>query len=133
MTRNEVFEALKKRGYTKAAVHFSGGNDEGGVDEVRLHPSKMDVDGDHFREVRCPTEYDEATRTWKPTRPPTEDELLSEALGKSVYAKYGSFAGEFYVSDTVVWDAEARKVYMEGQEEVSHWKDFAEDVEGENG
>lgn len=41
MERSEVFALLAAKGAAKAVVHFSGGNDEGGVDGIEL----LDKDG----------------------------------------------------------------------------------------
>jgi hypothetical protein len=47
-------------------------------------------------------------------------------LSGPIYEKYGTFAGEFYVNGTLVWDVGARNVYMQGQESNTVYEPFEE-------
>lgn len=128
MSRSSVFAALKSKGVAKVEVHYSGGNDEGGVNQIEL----FDADGKnigHMDEYYGGTQqWDEATQKWIPAAAPNDDQRLSEALCAPVYDKYYSFAGDFYVDGIVRWDVATEKVKMSGTEQVSHDEDFDEDL-----
>jgi len=128
MSRVIVFDALKSKGVHKVEVHYSGGNDEGGVNQIEL----FDANGEniaHMDEYYGATQqWDEATKKYVPSAPPTYDQRLSEALCAPVYDKYYSFAGDFYVNGILTWDVPNCKVNMRGTEEVSHDEDFNEDL-----
>ena len=128
MTRNQVFAALKSKGVAKALVHYSGGNDEGGVNQIEL----FDANGENIGQMQeyygCPSIWDEVTKTYKPGPPPTDDERLAEALGAPVYEKYGGFAGEYYVDGIVTWDVVNNKVNDHGTEQVYHDETFDDDL-----
>lgn len=102
--QRRCFELMAEAGVARAAVEFSGGNDEGGVDAIRLY----DADG---KEVR-------SLEGWEETYAKSRGDLVRE-LERPVDDKYGSFAGDFYVRGTVVWDLAARSCVMDGEEQVS--------------
>jgi hypothetical protein len=144
MTKHEVFAELKRLGAAKAVVEFSGGNDEGGVDDIAL----LDADGkqidvelsDHVHEERDYTKSGPAngyrghpTGRWIKgygtdviEATPEEKRLaqLSSALVAPVDEEYGSFAGDFSVQGTVTWDAVAQTAKMGKSEQV--WQDYEE-------
>lgn len=115
-----VYDELKKRGAAKAVVHFSGGGDDGGVEQISL----LNSEG---KEIGTLQEY---VYGGDDKQTPADTEL-AEALSKPVYDKYYSFAGEFYVSGTVVWDAETRKHKMSGQESVETYEEFEDEESDE--
>lgn len=56
MMKYEVFAALRKLGATKAVAHFSGGNDEGGVDSIDFFDStgnRLDIPADPYHVSRA--------------------------------------------------------------------------------
>jgi hypothetical protein len=128
MTRDGVFAALKSKGIAKVLVHYSGGNDEGGVNQIEL----FDANGENIGEMQeyygGTSVWDEATNTYKPAPPPSDDQRLAEALGAPVYNKYGGFAGEYYVDGIVTWDVVNKKINDHGNEQVSHDETFDEDL-----
>jgi hypothetical protein len=129
MSRDSVFAALKKKGVAKAEVYYSGGNDEGGVNDIALLDAAGKNVGNLQEYYGAPQTWDEATQRWvSAPDTPTDDNRLAEALGAPVYDNYGGFAGEFYVSGTVTWDVEKRTVKDHGVEEVSHDEDFDRDL-----
>jgi len=128
MSRDKVFATLKGMNVAKVEVFYSGGNDEGGVNQIDL----FDADG---KKIRSMEEYyggnsvwDEAIKGWKQAEAPTDEQRLSQALCIPVYDKYGSFAGDFYVDGTITWDVENRKVRDHGTEQVSHDESFDDDL-----
>lgn len=144
-TQSEVYEAmqtLKGLGVAKVEVHFSGGNDEGGPDDVTF----LDADGNKVEGPRDPNVYqdrqwDEVTRSygepqwtayvgpkWNDRRPATDEEIaaskLHGVLASPIYAEYGSFAGEFYVDGTCTWDVATAKSETHGRYESRVWEEF---------
>jgi len=93
MTQGEVFAELQKRGVSRVLVDYSGGGDEGGVDDIRL----FDLAGKEMGRM-CDTHKE------------TLDDHLARALGAPVYEQYGSFAGEFSCAGTVEWNVKAGTV-----------------------
>ncbi len=104
MTRQEVFAALKSLGITKVRVDFAGGHDDGGVEGITM-----------FKDEEV-------------LKLPVPGGELQEALEAPVYDKYSSFAGEFYVDGTVVWNVLKEAVSMTGQESHEEWDYIKEDL-----
>lgn len=126
--KDKTLALLRERGIVKVEVHFSGGNDEGGADDVtatlkdgtqtRLNPGNAHQDWNSKEWVVGA--YDETHKY--ATRPATPGEVaeatLSELLEAPVYDTYDSFAGEFYVDGTVTWDVDAGTCTMTRSEQV---------------
>lgn len=115
--RREVFAELARRGVAQAKVHFSGGNDEGGINDVEL----LKADGSKVElldqwDCHPPYDvYDKAQGKYVPAPDERSDQhkadwILWEAFEAPMEAEYGGFGGEFYVSGTYTWDVTARKV-----------------------
>jgi hypothetical protein len=148
-----TFAAMKNAGIAKAVVHFSGGNDEGGADDIQVthgdgttesqdsyggaHEAysswNKDKDGNTFPEgtwIIMAEGQDGTLYHARHYRLATEQEIerakLTSLLTAPVYDRYGSFAGEFYVDGVVTWDAEAGKVYMGYDEEVPQSEHYEE-------
>lgn len=125
MQKTTVFNNLRGRGAAKAVVSFSGGDDEGGVNDIELFGPKGNVIG-RVEEHHSGYQHNPATGQWEqtPIAPELQDEAdLAEALGAPVYAEYHSFAGEFYVQGTVTWDVAAGTVLMHRSERSSSYED----------
>ena len=103
--KEETFNLMRACAITKAVVGFSGGNDEGGPDEISVYRQGANEPSD------LPLSYG--------VKDKTREQELADLLVRPVYAEYGSFAGEFYVDGQVVWDLEAKTVKMTGDEQVS--------------
>lgn len=118
MENAEVFEKLRELGAVKAVVEFSGGNDEGGAEDIALY----DAAGERIGEV----DGDPPGVCWDPEQerfvevPITPEQRieaeLAEVLEAPVYEEFGSFAGDFSVGGQVTWDAKERTVTMSGEE-----------------
>lgn len=128
VSNQEVYDWIKAQGASKAIVHFQGGGDEGGVENIEL------MSAGETQCIRTLEEfYDDGrvwnsqTRQWDRTRELTLEEKVRKALCKPVYDKYHTFAGEFYVNGTVVWDADKHSCKLSGQESVEHWEDIEEE------
>ena len=125
MTRDEMWQELAKRNVSSVVVKFSGGNDEGGVDEIILC-DKDDLPFDELRES-CEQVWDYTTNSWI-TKNPNSDTDLIHILVKPVYDKYYSFAGEFYVQGELIYDVKNKKITMNGKETVESYEDFENEV-----
>lgn len=118
MENAEVFKKLRELGAAKAVVEFSGGNDEGGAEDIVLY----DVAGERIGGV----DGDPPGIRWDPEQkrfvevPITPERRieteLAEALESPVYEEFGTFAGDFSVGGQVTWDARERTVTMSGEE-----------------
>jgi len=122
MGKSEIWAELEKRKVAKVQVDYSGGNDEGGVNDITLFDKDGKVMG-RLEEEYIAEEYNPKTNKWERTKEPSADSKLAEGLGAPVYAKYYTFAGEFYVNGQVIYDVANRKIDMSGQREVTHYED----------
>lgn len=113
---------LAERGAKAATVSFSGGNDEGGVDDVIL------VFADDSTERVTSTYEGWGDRKVELTPEQQADNALVEALSAPVYEKYYSFAGEFYVSGAVEYDVLADTVKFAGEESNMVGESFSEEL-----
>lgn len=138
-----TMQALTAVGVATVEIEFSGGNDEGGVDEMRF----LDTDG---KPVEMPKSSAHERIVWKDGRdqsegwvvydrslsedyrhqyrPATDEEIrvakIDKVLTAPIYARYYSFAGEFYVHGMVTWDVAAGTHKMSGQESHEVWEDI---------
>ena len=105
MTKDEVFGTLVELGVGKVRVTFSGGNDEGGVDNITL-----------ISATDASKNVDVSMWSRDPDLDPRVTDELIKALGEPVYGRYSTFAGEFTVYGVVTWDVPSRRCFFEGQE-----------------
>lgn len=128
MSKEEVFSWIIEQGAVKAIVEFSGGGDEGGVENIYLEDDK----GQRIKEFKefydHSAKYNWDTDKYESTHILTIDERVNQTLCKPVYDKYYSFAGDFHVNGTVVWDAVNKTCKMEGSKSHREYDDFEEDV-----
>jgi hypothetical protein len=88
-----IFAELERDGVRQAVVSFSGGNDEGGADEITF--------------LRGGGEPATNELMWTDGR-----EDFAEALSAPIYDQIGTFAGAFIVHGTVTWDVPARSITL---------------------
>lgn len=125
----ELANLMQSVGAVMATCEYSGGNDEGWVEPANV----VLLDG---MVIRAPdvddvytSSYNAETRTWSKVRTEgvTDNQFalgqISEILGEPVYAKYGSFAGEFSCSGTVMFEIENDYLEIDGSETVDQWVD----------
>lgn len=115
MNKQEVYTKLQELKIGKVEVEFSGGGDEGGVDSISLI---KDDDPDQIINVNL----------WGSKEDNPLDADLVEALSNPVYDAYGTFAGEFSVYGTLIWNAVEMKCYMKGSETVSTYEPFDNEI-----
>lgn len=142
LSRSIVFAKLKQLGITRVDVSFSGGNDSGGADGMTVtYADGTTKDESPFPDVHPRAVQEYRTGNWvvwgdfvpgvgRTHRPATPAEIeavqWSDALEAPIYNRWGSFAGEFSVSGTLVWDVTAGEVRLTGEEEVSSYETFEE-------
>jgi len=124
LSRFELFAELRRRNVAKVEVQFSGGGDEGGVDSISLQDAEGNEIGT-LEEDYGGSQWD--GQKWVPVNPPNPDTALVNALCAPVYDKYGSFAGEFYVSGKINVDVAAETIKMPYQESVETYEDHEEE------
>ena len=112
LSRDEMFTRLRQMNAAKAIVEFSGGGDEGGVDSITLYDGEGRLLASFTPQARSKLEENYSGSRWDgvcyvPVEPDTPNNELARALAAPVHERYGSFAGEFYVTGTVVYDVVA--------------------------
>lgn len=128
LSRSEIFQRLQGLGAAKATVEFSGGGDEGGVDSITLYDGEGNELPVKVEENYSGSRWNPATSQYEPVEPDTPVQELATALGAPVYERYGSFAGEFYVSGTVDYDVPTGSVKLNKSERVESYEDSDEDL-----
>lgn len=126
--REQVFQWLEAKNYTKAVVSFSGGGDEGGVDRIQLYKSKEGEAAeivDEF-EVRAKYTFEGGRYTERVEDDKENDFYVQQGLSKPVYDKYHTFAGEFYVNGEIIWDVEKKTITRSGEESYMRGEPFEE-------
>jgi hypothetical protein len=122
-------------GIMRIEIEFSGGNDEGGADDVTAYDPEGKVAhlprGNAFHS----TQKNPETGQWEPgpwqvweqgkPRDATPEEIaateLMALLETPIYDEYHGFAGDFYVNGKVIWDVGTGSVIMERNEEVKDY------------
>lgn len=121
-TKARVFQLLRAKGASKAVVRFSGGNDEGGVDSIELI---LPLANGEEAKVDLPVYHGSYMH---PGKDKTDDQDLSDLLGSPVDDRYGSFAGDFEVYGTVVWDVAAATATFHQSYSEPRYVDSEEDL-----
>lgn len=107
--KDMVFKHLKSMKVSHVVVTFSGGNDEGCVDEITLYDKANENDGVELQEEDFSNLY--------------------AYLSSPVYDEYGSFATEFSTIGTVTWhvipnkDGHAEVVVLKAEQESTEYID----------
>lgn len=145
--KKAAFDGMTKRGINRIEIHFSGGNDEGGIDQIQA----TDLEGNEIVIEDTPwvaSCYENQTVTkgvWLPHHAhggdfqnqkfvPLSDldaEVLDNINFRSsfeniVYGKYYTFAGDYYVEGTAILDVSENVAKITGQETVQEWHDVEE-------
>lgn len=108
----ELMAELRAKNIATLTMHFDGGNDEGGINShyVRLVGDEQDLD------------YQAGSALF-----PMDWEKYQE-FEASFLDRWGSFAGDFSVNGTIVWDVEKNQVRMEYSEETMQPVDSGTEV-----
>jgi len=145
--KQAAFDGMTKRGINRIEIHFSGGNDEGGIDYMQA----TDLEGNIIDIPDAPwvcSCYENQTVTqgvWLPNQAvdaefqnqkfvPLSDldaEVLDNINFRSsfeniVYGKYYTFAGDYYVEGTAILDVSENLAKITAQESVQEWSDIEE-------
>jgi len=141
-----AFDGMTKRGINRIEIHFSGGNDEGGIDYMQA----TDLEGNEIDIPDAPwvsSCYENQTVTkgvwlphhaegsfWEQKFVPLSDldaEVLDNINFRSsfeniIYGKYYTFAGDYYVEGTAILDVSENLAKITAQESVQEWSDIEE-------
>lgn len=94
MTREQVWRVLVLLGVVKVEIAFSGGNDEGGPDNVSVYFADEDI-----------------LELYEPDTGSTSPEAkLLERLIEPLYDRWGGFDGNFEVTGLYTWDVATQTV-----------------------
>lgn len=101
LTNAAVFARLRARGATRVEIQFSGGNDEGGADAIRLYAGEKQI-GD--------------LPAWSEHGATDRDSVLVAALTEPIYERWGDFGGDFWVHGTLTWDVTTATTSISGEQ-----------------
>lgn len=112
--KRNLLAQLREAGAVRLEATYSGGNDEGGVDEIKLFDAKG-------KDVLAPEMW--ITRKPKPTDQPWsirdgkvhEYHPLWEAADRMLSTEFGTWAGDFTAYGTLYADAKTGKVSRSGE------------------
>lgn len=129
--KHRVNALLIERDATAVMARFSGGNDEGGLDEVTLtlaDGTTVDI-MQHYD-----TNHQMVDGRWvmiKKLLTPADhaDNLLYDIVGEPVFAEYGSFAGEYSTSGVVGFDRNTGREIIEDHYEADRYDDDEDEDE----
>ena len=108
MSKQAAINQLRELGAVRAVAEFSGGHDEGGIDNINVYNNAGQ---------KLAYEWE-----WR-------SDPVSIYFDEVVEGKYYAFAGDFYVSGTVSLNAETGETRMDGEESVESYEPFSETIE----
>jgi hypothetical protein len=108
--KSSIFEEMRKLGANYAEAHYSGGNDEGGVESLDLF---RDIPGEDDKTERIKVAVPDSEHFgWEHPLWRDFDDLLS--------LEFGTWAGDFTAFGTVIADLRENKITRSG--EMSHYE-----------
>lgn len=121
--KDVAMQILRDHNVYRLVLEYSGGNDEGGVDAVRVtYMDGTQEDNPSWCERHyADSVFDKDTGEWKRNEVSAEETASTkraDILEAPVYDRYYSFAGDFYASGTVVYDVQEGTCVMDGLDEV---------------
>lgn len=117
----ECIRAMAEFGAVKLEASYSGGNDEGGVDGIKLFNAKGEEVPAPEMWIQDPTAP--ADRPWEGSK----YHPLFQAADNILETEYGTWAGEFTAWGTLYVDAAQNKAWREGSYETPDvHNDYAE-------
>lgn len=121
--KHKALQVLRDHNVITCVLDYSGGNDEGGVDAVKVTYADGREENNPLWCTRTysPMQHNPETNKWERAPLPEDKERANECadlIEQPVYDRYYSFAGDFYVSGTVTYDVPAGTVNINGDEQV---------------
>lgn len=112
-----IFAEMRKLSVDFLEAYYSGGNDEGGVDDVWLYRRAKPR---QRKDVEAKSVSGTITKMVRVKLPPPTDYLdydhpLYEALSDLLSMDFGSFAGEFRAQGVIFADIPSGRVWREGE------------------
>lgn len=118
-----IFDFIKHHGGVTAVIPFDGGDDQGCIETIAIH----DATGVPVKQFDVPSGaliHDPSTGRWH-VKHKTDDDAILDMMCDPIEQRYGSFAFEGYVRGTCTWDAIAKTMKIEGDEEVRTMDSFS--------
>jgi hypothetical protein len=127
--KTALFDAMTRLGVTVVRGEFSGGNDEGGYNEIELvNADKSCVSLDPLQPYFLLKMLRHANpQLYGDTDSDADRQTIRNAMNEALDVRYGSFAGDFDVSGTVEANAKLKTLTISGAER-SEYTSFAEDL-----
>jgi hypothetical protein len=115
----ELLPLLEAKGVQLLAADYSGGNDEGGVQQITLYATIV-RDDDGFAKVDS-----RHAETWTETPYDGDwNDPLHEGCDRILSTMYGSWAGDYSAWGVLYIDVEKRRCWMDGSETVEQAVDI---------
>lgn len=112
--KQKLFEEMRKVGASRLEAHYSGGNDEGGVDsiDVLVNDKAEAIPVPEMWTARAPKEGEMA---WNKDGMVHEYNPLFEAVDAMLTTEFGSWAGDFSAYGTLFADLKENRVWRSGE------------------
>ena len=114
--KSTIFDEMAKVGATYLEAYYSGGNDEGGIDDVSLF---VHAKPRQRKDVVERMQDERRVKFVKLSLPKPGyldyDHPLHEALNELLSLDFGSFAGEFSCHGTIHADTSSWRIWREGE------------------
>ena len=120
----ELLTLLEAKGVKLLAAEYSGGNDEGGVQQLTLY-STIERDSDGFANVEP-----RHGETWAEIPYDGDwNDPLHQGCDRILSTKYGSWAGDYSAWGFLYIDVEKRRCWMDGSETVEQAVDIDDAID----
>ena len=120
----ELLPLLEAKGAKLLVADYSGGNDEGGVQQITLHAT-IERDDDGYAQVdhhhSDPSDEIPYSGDW--------NDPLWEGCNRILSTKYGSWAGDYSAWGVLYIDVEKRRCWMDGSETVEQAVDVDDAID----
>lgn len=121
--KSTIFSEMEKLGADYMEAGYSGGNDEGGVDDVQLFRRAAPRKRKNVEEMKVAGKL---TRMERIALPPPGyldyEHPLHEAIDSLLSIDFGTWCGEFHAYGTVIADLRTRTVTREGSQSTESWE-----------
>ena len=114
--KNEILKGVKNLGGAYAEASYSGGNDEGGVDGVRIfRPVTASDPKEKISQVYRDDKYVELVDVTPPHETFGWNHPLWNAFQDLLGHEFGSWAGDFSASGSVFVDVSEKRIWRTGE------------------
>jgi len=122
ISRARAFQILRQRGVIRAELTYSGGDDEGSVNDIQLiKPIESMIESTLGYNLSLPLAPDGCRQGEGAA---AEDVELARILEWPIHDRFGSWSGDYSAYGTLVWTVEGETVVMDVSETA--WDDSRE-------